>query len=587
MSGINQFLQKNMYRLLMLGYAIAYFLPLNNRRLWIPDEARYAEISREMIRRGDWVVPHLLGLDYFEKPIAGYWLNSLSQWLFGESHFAVRFASALCTGLTGLLIFWFAQQLFQSRKKAIAAAVIYLSFLLVYAIGTYSVLDAMVTLWLNLTLVVFYWSLQATSSRKKLIGYGVVGAAVGLGFLTKGFIALVVPCIVALPYLIYRHQLNELRYVWIALVTLLLVSLPWAIAVHLRAPDFWHYFFWVEHVQRFSAENAQHREAFWFYIPVIIMGSFPWLAVAPAALKKAWLQLELRPQVIFLLCWAIIPLVFFSIAKGKLPTYVLPCFAPLAILLGYGFTELIEQQQWRAIRINAWLNLAFGGLLALSIGLLGSGIVAKNPIYTSSEKCTLMLAVFIFISWAACGLLSLRYSKNALAFTALCPLALGLLLGWAIPKSAIYSKLPETFIAENQQKLNGSKFVFSDDPGLALSLAWELKRDDIQLYSSEGELAYGLKTSLQADKLLDKTNFEQWLITARKQGNVSVLTHHGLKEVPDDFPKADEVITQQRFTLFYYRQQFSEASFHEPQINEAPINEAPITETPISEPPNQ
>ena len=205
MSGFNTFFEKNAYRLLIIFYAIAYLLPISNRKLWIPDEARYAEISREMVSSGDWVVPHLLGLDYFEKPIAGYWLNSISQLLFGENHFSVRFASAFCTGLTGLLIFWFSQHIFQSRKKSFVTTAIYLSFFLVYAVGTYSVLDAMVTLWLDLTLVSFYWSFQVDNSRQKLLGYAVMGVAAGLGFLTKGFISLVIPVMVALPYLVYHH----------------------------------------------------------------------------------------------------------------------------------------------------------------------------------------------------------------------------------------------------------------------------------------------------------------------------------------------------------------------------------------------
>jgi 4-amino-4-deoxy-L-arabinose transferase len=133
----------------------------------------------------------------------------------------------------------------------------------------------------------------------------------------------------------------------------------------------------------------------------------------------------------------------------------------------------------------------------------------------------------------------------------LCPLAFGLLLGWAIPKSTIYSKLPETFIHENYKKLSQSKFIFSSDPGLAVSLAWELKRNDIRLYDSHGEFAYGLRESNQSDKYLDEHDFIKWIDTARNSGDVSVVTLHNLDEQLN-LPKADEEITKHRLSLFYY-----------------------------------
>lgn len=174
---------------LPLFFLFFYLLPLDQRPLWSPDENRYAEISREMVSTGDWVVPHFPGLRYFEKPIAGYWFNSISQQLFGDTNFAVRFASAAATGLSALLICWFALQLWQCRRKAFLTGLIYLSLLIVYGIGTYSVLDAMVTLWLNAAMVSFYIIRKEGSLGSRVGGYLLFGLACGMGFLTKGFIA--------------------------------------------------------------------------------------------------------------------------------------------------------------------------------------------------------------------------------------------------------------------------------------------------------------------------------------------------------------------------------------------------------------
>ena len=108
-------------------YLLVFIVPLQFRPLATADEARYAEIPREMLESGDWIVPHLNGLRYFEKPPLGYWLTALSMKAFGQTNFAVRFPSALCAGLTALLIGWLVRRQTRDTVWAVLSAIIYLT----------------------------------------------------------------------------------------------------------------------------------------------------------------------------------------------------------------------------------------------------------------------------------------------------------------------------------------------------------------------------------------------------------------------------------------------------------------------------
>lgn len=536
-------------------FAVAYLLPLMNRDLWAPDETRYAEISREMLQNGDWVLPRLLGMHYFEKPVAGYWLNNLSQLMFGQNPFAVRFASALCAGLTALALYGFAVRLFRDRRQAMASALCYLSGLLVYSVGTYSVLDTMVTLWMNLTLMLFFLTLNSERPAAKWGGYALMGVTAGMGFLTKGFIALAVPGIVALPWLLVTRRWGELRYLGVTLMALLAVSLPWALAVHRLAPDYWHYFFWVEHVQRFAGDDAQHKAPFWFYLPVLVLGTLPWLGFAPLAVWRGWQARHQAPEKLFLLLWLVVPLCFFSLAKGKLLTYILICFAPLALLCGPLLVAALDHAQVRRWRINGTINLVLGSLLTLVLLMVGSGLVGKQALYHADEKIALALGCLCFIGWAVCGAATVRWPQRGLWLTALCPLLLGLLLGWALPSSVIYSKLPGPFVEAHRAALVKAREIYVTDAGIAVGVGWFTRRDDIRLLNSRGELAYGLETSATPARRKTTEQFIADLPQARLAGDVAVLIRHEKGDPPTHLPLADERYTRERLTLLIYHQQ--------------------------------
>ena len=539
-------------------FALAYLAPLNGGGLWHPDETRYAEISREMVSSGDWVVPRLLGIRYFEKPVAGYWINSLSQMLLGESNFSVRFGSALCTGLSAVLVYCLAMLLWSERATALAAALIYLSMLLVAGLGTYSVLDPMLTLWMAAALLCSQLCLRAGTRQGRGGAYILLGLACGMGFLTKGFVALAVPAAASLPVFIRQRRFTELLcYGPLAVASAALISLPWSLLIAWREPDYWRYFFWEEHIRRFAGENAQHSEPFWFYLPCLLAGSVPWLGLVPDALRRGWQGRLARPELFFLLSWTLMPLFLFSMAKGKLMTYILPCMAPLALLLARYGRDSACSGRMRFLKLNGIINagISLAGLLALAVLFLG--LFPNLPRFAPEEWMKPVLCGLALAFWGLMAALSLARNSRFWLLAAACPLLAALVAGFVLPETAmINGKPPQAFMRKNMEILKGSRFILANDVGMASAMAWELKRDDVTMVHSAGELAYGLRYLDSRDRLLRPGELADWIGRARREGNVVMLLRVPRENVepPPYAPPAEAVLRFDRYVMLLYAQ---------------------------------
>ncbi len=477
---------------LLVLYVAVYILPLGMRPLSSPDEVRYGAISHEMLASGDWVSPHFNGARYFEKPIMGYWLNSLSMRTLGENPFALRLPTVLAAGLTALTI-WLLTAHIAGRRTASVAAAIFLTTLIVVGVGTTAVFDTFLTLFLTAALATYFVAMRAPPGRGRNAWLAACGVACGAAFLTKGFLALAIPVIVATPFLVLERRWRDLlTSAWIPMIVAAIVVAPWGALIHVREPDFWRYFFWVEHIQRFvSTDNAQHSQPFWYYFATAPFAGFPWIWMLPAAAQGLRRSPPERTFLVYLACWFALPWLFFSVSHGKLLTYVLPCFAPLSILLAMGlerYWQQASQRYWRigAICIAAMMVLSLTALVAAQSGALGA------PVFQSFESARLALFSLCLLTGLGAAIAAIVVRRPIARLVAFCVpgAALIIAIDLALPQETRDDKAPQVLLSDGV--LSAPDAIVVTDSKTFGAVSWYTKRNDLYVLSP-GELAYGLE----------------------------------------------------------------------------------------------
>lgn len=525
---------------LLAAFILMYIVPLGVRPMLTPDEFRYGEIPREMIATGDWVVPHLNGLRYFEKPALGYWLNAASLLVFGENAFAVRFSSALSIGLSALLVWFLVRKMKRDDGLGLFAAAIFMTCGLVYGIGTFATLDAMTTLFLTGSLVFFLLAQGIPKfNRAKVLYLILFGAFCGLTFLTKGFLAFVVPGLAIVSFLAWEKRWKDMILLpWIPLAAALLVILPWAFAVHQREPDFWHYFIIEEHWNRFFGKSeGQHHEPFWYFIPVLAAGWLPWLLLVPAALYfcrdklKGWFKEDKLFR--FCLCAAVVPFIFFSLCSGKLGTYILPCFPFIAILTAYllrDFLTATAAAKYYRIHLKTLIIVLIVGLCGFAAAQIVAEAGVYEGLYRADETAEWIMGIIGGIIAVAFLYLALRggdWRHRAACLTAFA-VPLFMLSMLAAPMRFFEGKAQGVILKKIAAQIPPDATVIAHR-NIIHATCWELKRHDIYLLGSPGELDYGLKYPEAKGRFVENYARANKMIKDRT-GKVAVLQRGNFRE---------------------------------------------------------
>jgi 4-amino-4-deoxy-L-arabinose transferase-like glycosyltransferase len=332
--------------------------------LFEPDEGRYAQIPREMLERGDWTVPVLEGEPYLDKPPLFYWLVMASYRLFGAHDWSARLVPALAIQVSILLTYVLGCRVLGRTAALWGAGILALAPGFV-SIGRLLVIDGVLTLCVLASFAAAAEAIRGNNLRH--LWWFLSAVACGLGVLTKGPVALI---LCAIP-LAAHQRLTDSRLIsrraWIVyLAVTILVALPWYILVCLRRPEFAGYFLWRHNIVRFLAP-FDHQQPIWFYGPILLLGLLPATVVLPGLMRFLFStrpsNSDRRSPVLgLLLITGLWPVLFFTLSGSKLPTYILPAFPPLALVLGYYLSLKSWRTGWR-VRVSGMGMLLFLGSL--------------------------------------------------------------------------------------------------------------------------------------------------------------------------------------------------------------------------------
>lgn len=519
---------------LLLFYLTAYLLPLSARPMVRPDEFRYAEIPREMIERGDWVAPRLLDFRYFEKPALGYQLTALSFRLLGENRFALRLPSALATGLTAALIFVLLMWRSSNPWLPGLAGGIYLTFGLVFGIGTFAVLDSQLNAALTAAFVLFYLAHTSSSSLARMGFMGAAGLAAGIAFLIKGFLGFVVPLIVILPFILLQRRFRQtLQDAWIFIGAAVLITLPWSLWIHMREADFWRYFIEVEHIQRFTSRtHDKSPEHALFFIPILLAGILPSGLLFGLSKNARWRILLQRPIIRYALCWFAFPFVFFSLSSCKLGTYILPCFPAIAILLAFVTWESLRRapENFRALARTAGVCIVFLGVASWPVWYMCRHYL-ESALYPN-------LAILSLILWGIALSRQKRFRVSVVLTIFLFGMAPAVYFSFhSISATLNARKMPENLLKQciENLALQPDDVIYVDRSAMQAA-AWMLKRSDLNVLGNPGEIYYAVQTYPEYQARHIKTWEDLALNHSVGKRVYIALGHESIRQIPNDIP---------------------------------------------------
>jgi 4-amino-4-deoxy-L-arabinose transferase-like glycosyltransferase len=370
---------------------VCYFSHLGAIGFVGPDEPRYAWIARDMAESGDWITPRLYGKPWFEKPPLYYWGAAVSFKLFGVSEAAARLPSAISALLATLAMAWLAWRVYDAETARWLLLLLPTTVGMIgfsHAAATDMPFSAMLTMAMVCAAVVVGLVPERSSQdgaqhaaplrderdaapQRGWLALILFGFFLGLAVLAKGPAGIILCGGAVFFWALFAKRWREALRLFqpAAIAAFCATALPWYILVARRNPDFFRIFIIEHNFKRYLTPEFQHIQPFWFYVPVLCIALMPWtfasfiLAMGGA---RRWQAGDRRnSRSLFLVSWVLVPIIFFSISKSKLPGYVLPAIFPLGLLVASALSVRIH----RTLAEGRWICVSIG-LTLITIGIL-------------------------------------------------------------------------------------------------------------------------------------------------------------------------------------------------------------------------
>ena len=510
---------------------------LGNRPLSVPDEGRYVEIPREMVATGDYLTPRLNGVKYFEKPVLFYWLEGFSIKLFGLKGFALRLWPALFA-LTGCLVIYGSGLRLFGRRTGLISATVLATSLLYYALSRAIILDMPVSVLLSGALLCFLLGThEPPGLRRRLFMWGFYSLA-ALAVMTKGLIGILIPGMVIGVWIILLGEWRVLKTMYLpsGLLLFLLIAAPWHILVDRANPEFFDFYFIHEHFLRYITKIHGRYKPAWFFVPVVLLGLFPWSAFLIQAVKHnlppSWRERHEHRDTLFLLLWAGLVFLFFSASSSKLIPYILPVFPPLSLLIGRYLAEAWDRRDFPGIRAGYAVLLIV--TLGLTVALIALPHYQASPDVQKLGKSPYMFAAILITGTAVTWFMSRR--KNfRWAFLSLTVTTVFFSIVVNAATSFADMRSSKSLVVVLKQRLQPGDEVASYDTYYQ-DLPVYLERR-ITVVNWKGELEFGTTVEDTSQWMVDETIFwKRWdgpstIYMLAKRGTYDALRAAGHKNI--------------------------------------------------------